>query len=456
LKSIYFQNIPKWYFEKFIKKTKGEKMKKKLIFFFVVLLLTASQKIFAQFIDENFEYNTGDLISNYGWVPFSGIGINPIKVVAPGLDYPCYGCIFGNAAQMVSTGEDVYKFLTRPITTGSFYVSLMVKIDSAQTGDVFFHIGDSVVNNSNKVGQVYAKDSSGKVAFGLAKSGNNNEIYTPARYFRNITYLLVLKYQFVAGSNNDLVSLFVITPPDCAPSVEPPPTLGPIGGSGDLANVGKVVLEQGAGSKGPYLVIDGICAYDIWNNSALPVELSAFSSSVLRNDVTLNWVTNSERNNSGFKIERKSANSDNWNVIGNVDGMGTSSISHHYIYKDGNLSSGKYNYRLKQMDLNGNFEYFNLNSEVGIGLPVKFELSQNYPNPFNPSTSINYDLPNDGFVKISVFDMSGKEVASLVNGNVSAGYNTVTFNASNLSSGIYYYKLETAGFTKVMKMALVK
>ena len=102
------------------------------------------------------------------------------------------------------------------------------------------------------------------------------------------------------------------------------------------------------------------------------------------------------------------------------------------------------------------FEYFNLTNEVEIGTPSKFELSQNYPNPFNPETKIKYELPNDGFVSIRVFDNSGKEVAVLVNNNVSAGYHTVNFKASSLSSGIYFYRLETPGFVKVMKMALVK
>ena len=126
-----------------------------------------------------------------------------------------------------------------------------------------------------------------------------------------------------------------------------------------------------------------------------------------------------------------------WKVAGNVLGNGTTLNSSEYTFTDKNVTSGRYNYRLKQT-------------------PSKFELSQNYPNPFNPETRIKYELPNDGFVSIKVFDNSGKEVAVLVNDNVSAGYHTINFKASNLSSGIYFYKLETAGFVKVMKMALVK
>ncbi|MBK8981406.1 MAG: T9SS type A sorting domain-containing protein [Ignavibacteria bacterium] len=121
-----------------------------------------------------------------------------------------------------------------------------------------------------------------------------------------------------------------------------------------------------------------------------------------------------------------------------------------------NLTSGIYTYRLKQIDYNGNFEYYNLNGEVIVGVPNNFDLSQNYPNPFNPETKINFQIPNESNVSLVVFDNSGKEVATLVNGNKTAGYHTVSFNASNLSSGIYFYKLETEGFTKVMKMALVK
>ena len=91
-----------------------------------------------------------------------------------------------------------------------------------------------------------------------------------------------------------------------------------------------------------------------------------------------------------------------------------------------------------------------------IGVPEKFELSQNFPNPFNPETKINFQIPTDGFVSLKVFDNSGKEVATLVNQSMTAGFHTTNFNASSLSSGVYFYRLETQGFVKVMKMALVK
>ncbi|MBK6877987.1 MAG: hypothetical protein IPG99_16455 [Ignavibacteria bacterium] len=152
----------------------------------------------------------------------------------------------------------------------------------------------------------------------------------------------------------------------------------------------------------------GIDALEVDGDGVLPVELSSFVSVISGNDVTLNWSTSSELNNSGFEIERSTNNQ--WMKVGFVAGNGTTSSANSYTFTDRNVNSGNYNYRLKQVDFNGNFEYFNLNSEVIIGVPSKFELSQNYPNPFNPSTRINYQLPNDGNVKISVLTIPVKKL----------------------------------------------
>ena len=128
----------------------------------------------------------------------------------------------------------------------------------------------------------------------------------------------------------------------------------------------------------------------------------------------------------------------------------------NYEFRDRNLNSGTYNYRLKQVDFNGNFEYFNLSNEVIIGAPNGFSLSQNYPNPFNPATKIGFAIPKEGNVALTVYDNSGKLVSTLVSGFKTAGYYTVDFNASNLSSGIYFYKIVYSGQSKVMKMSVVK
>ncbi len=200
--------------------------------------------------------------------------------------------------------------------------------------------------------------------------------------------------------------------------------------------------------------------YSIWSvgaqNSPLPVTLSSFTSSVKNNNVTLNWATTSEINNKGFDIERAEANSNNYTKVGFVDGKGTTNNVSNYTYTDSKLNSGKYSYRIKQVDFNGNFEYFSLNSSIDISAPKKFTLSQNYPNPFNPSTKIDYEIPADSKVNITIYDISGKEVQQVVNEYQKAGYYTAQFNASRLSSGTYFYKLTTGNDIITKKMTLVK
>lgn len=194
------------------------------------------------------------------------------------------------------------------------------------------------------------------------------------------------------------------------------------------------------------------------DTNPLPVELISFTSLVNANSVELNWSTEFEQNNSGFDIERQIINgSDSWIKIANVQGNGNSNEPKNYTYTDNGLQTGKYSYRLKQMDYNGNFEYFNLDSEVEVGVPKDFALSQNYPNPFNPVTKINYDIPKDGKVNLIIYDVTGREVAALVNNELQpAGYYTITFNAINLSSGVYFCRLVAGDFVSTKKLVLLK
>jgi hypothetical protein len=181
----------------------------------------------------------------------------------------------------------------------------------------------------------------------------------------------------------------------------------------------------------------------IIQDEPMPVMLANFNSTVNSDNVILKWITSSEQNNSGFKIERKQFNTDipGWIEIGFVKGKGNSNTQSQYSFEDNTLSTGKYNYRIKQLDNNGNFKYYNLNNVVEIGIPVKFNLSQNYPNPFNPTTKIDYELPKDSKVNITIFDILGREVQNLVNQQQKAGYYTVKADAKNLASGTYFYRL---------------
>lgn len=190
----------------------------------------------------------------------------------------------------------------------------------------------------------------------------------------------------------------------------------------------------------------------------LPVELVSFTSEVNERDVKLFWTTASEQNNSGFEIERKYQGIENqdWEKIGFVHGVGNSNEQKNYNFTDRNLNSGKFKYRLRQIDFNGDFRYFNLTSEVSVETPGSFKLSQNFPNPFNPGTVINFQIPDGCKVALEVFNTSGKKVMTVLNEFINSGYYSVNFNGSGLASGAYYYKLQAGSFLSVKKMVLLK
>jgi hypothetical protein len=138
----------------------------------------------------------------------------------------------------------------------------------------------------------------------------------------------------------------------------------------------------------------------------VPVELVSFSASVNQNNVDLTWNTATETNNSGFAIERKTANSE-FTQIAFVPGMGTTSDIKSYSFNDQNLRAGTYTYRLKQIDYSGSFKYSN-EVEAQVISSAEYSLQQNYPNPFNPTTQINFSLKVDSKVTLKVFNILGQ------------------------------------------------
>jgi subtilisin family serine protease len=193
-----------------------------------------------------------------------------------------------------------------------------------------------------------------------------------------------------------------------------------------------------------------------------PVELISFSSTISKNNkVTLVWATATEKNNQGFEIEKTIKGISNWTKVGFVAGNGTSTEPHSYSYSDNIAATGKYLYRLKQIDNNGMFAYSN-EIEVDLGIPTEYSLEQNYPNPFNPSTLIRFALPLSSIVKIEVYNILGEKIKDLLNEQKNAGYYEVTFITNGLSSGIYFYTIQASAlvgsktFREVKKMILMK
>ena len=196
------------------------------------------------------------------------------------------------------------------------------------------------------------------------------------------------------------------------------------------------------------------------NNVALPVELSSFSASVKQGSVELSWKTATEVNNNGFEIERAAISNQSsaisWSKIGFVEGNGTTNAPKEYSFVDHNLSSGSWSYRLKQIDRDGKFEYSQSVEVTIVSMPKVFALEQNYPNPFNPSTVISYQLPANSHVTLKVYDAIGREIATLVNEVKEAGSYSATFDASQLSSGIYFARLQSNGKQVLKKMVMMK
>ncbi len=194
-----------------------------------------------------------------------------------------------------------------------------------------------------------------------------------------------------------------------------------------------------------------------------PVELISFSANINENNsVTLCWITATEVNNYGFKIEKKELNSadenfqnQNWKTIGFISGSGNSSSPSKYSFIDCDIDGGKISYRLKQIDTDGSFGIFD-SVVVEIEIPFKFKLLQNYPNPFNPETIIKYQLASKSRVEIIVFDILGRKVATLVDKEQSAGYHQIIFGGSNLASGIYLVSMKAANFHKSIKAVLLR
>ena len=187
-----------------------------------------------------------------------------------------------------------------------------------------------------------------------------------------------------------------------------------------------------------------------------PVEISLFTGVFKRDRVELNWKTETEVNNYGFDIERSPAPGTDWKSIGFVKGHGNSNSPKYYYFYDKDIKkTGTFLYRLKQIDNDGTIDYSNVIT-VSLGVPNNFYLSQNYPNPFNPTTKIDYTIPDRQLVSLRIYNILGEMVNEVSNEVKDAGYYSATIDASNLPSGVYYYRLTAGKYNLVKKMIVQK
>ena len=208
--------------------------------------------------------------------------------------------------------------------------------------------------------------------------------------------------------------------------------------------------------------VDGLGLVTHTHDNALPVELTSFTASVRGRQVELRWNTATEVNNYGFEIKRKAINNEqstmnSWEEVGFVEGNGTTSKHHEYIYREELQRAGRFEYRLKQIDRDGSFEYSKALEVSATLAPGDYGLGQNYPNPFNPSTNIRFALEQSGYAEVKVFDAIGREVQVLFSGFVFSGEpHEISFNPEMLAGGLYFYELTANNRHEIKKMLLLK
>ncbi len=464
----------------------------KRYFLFIVFLLLVNANNFGQTFSDDFTGLTvGALSGQSGWVK-GGTGTAEITLANTSpLEYTGYSSGGSEYAVMpvgISGSSRVFKLFPTNVanyTGTTFYFSFLLRLTSASATSVgyFLSLGDSAGSTSSLAPKIYATANGAGYNIGLSKqttSVANGLVYGATVLNFDQTYLVVVRYSFhVAGTVapakfDDEAYLWInpaLSSEPATSTAECAATVGGLVGTGDTDFDGYGVIAGGVGSfiwhnrgvtnpSGAFdgvRVANGVTSIDAWTNlnpATVPVELTSFSANSVNGNVELLWKTATEKNNNGFDVERKSANSE-FVKIGFVKGNGTTTNLSSYSFTDKNVNTN-YSYRLKQIDFDGTFTYSSIVNVSAGQSPTTFALAQNFPNPFNPSTSISYSLPKAGVVTLAIFNTLGQKVKEVVNGFQEAGNYTVSINASDLSSGNYIYKVSVNGQSVSKKMIVLK
>lgn len=452
----------------------------KNIYFYLLFafLICFGERAEAQLLfEENFDYETGTLISVSSNWSESPTGSLDIEVVEGNLQFPGYPSS-GIGKYIFLNGGALRSGIRRSfglITANSVYVTFLFSVystadmdSSASTGDYFFRL--SPTSGTSYRAYMYVKkheSDTSKFYLGFAKSSSASLSYLMEAYSVGVTYSAVICYTFQSG--DDVIKLWLN--PDLS-GTEPSPDISITGGA-DAAELESINFVQR--SKSGDLYIDGIRVAGSWSDAPVPVELVDFSGEAKGDEVILRWSTATEVNNYGFGIQRRIGSyvgeNSFWENIDFVPGHGNSNSPKYYSYTDHPRGGENFYYRLKQIDFDGSFEYSDP-VNVTIVLPNLVTLQQNYPNPcqtggqgFNPETTIKFSIPGGvetglgvslRMVSLKVYDILGREVAALVNENKSPGNYEVKFDVRDLTCGIYFYTLRANDFVITKKMIVVR
>ncbi len=362
-----------------------------------------------------------------------------------------------------------------------------------------FSGGSSTSYIEGKVAKTFALGSSANFTFQTAKDGQylpvtvtftdvsgsdytvaveqfNSDPHAISSTIDNTTLSAIssIRYWTIEGSGGTPANLQVTLSWNSNDGIEVPSALDvaqfdgtkwiSIGGDGTGDATGGTIQSDVFTTSGNYFTF-GDDASNGQDNS-LPVTLSLFKAEVSDGHVILSWRTESEIENLGFNIYRRTQANKNWNKINPtlIPGAGNSSMAHEYQFVDQNVVAGEtYSYRLESVNFNGSTETFAQKIQtVEIPVPTEFAVFPNYPNPFNPETTLKFQIPDQERISILIYDLKGNLVKRLLNNALlQPGEHQVKWDATNdaqapVSSGTYVYRLISKKHTKIGKMVFIK
>ncbi|MCW9066711.1 MAG: exo-alpha-sialidase [Ignavibacteriaceae bacterium] len=363
------------------------------------------------------------------------------------------GLTFGTDKVISSTPNAWFPHMAVDLSGGPFHNYIYVVWNDTRNGD-----DDVFLGISSDGGDSW----SSAMRINNDPIGNGKDQYWPSIAISELGEIVILFYDSRNTSSNDIIEAYIARSTDGGTtftnellSTQPSTTNIP---NGDVRFGDYINIDFVGGNIVPVWTDERAGGFDMDIYTGLippivPVELISFTHRIVNGKVILDWVTATELNNLGFEIQRSTDNNI-FVTVGFVEGNGNSTSNKYYSFTDENII-GKVFYRLKQVDYDGSYNYSQIIEVDGVNVTT-IQLEQNYPNPFNPATTIKYQLGNDSFVNLKVFNVLGEEVAELVNKFQKAGNHQLTFNAENLPSGMYVYKLTSGNYVESKKMLLLK
>jgi hypothetical protein len=396
----------------------------------------------------------------------------------------------GSASNFAVLGGSTVTNADATTISGDLGVSPGTAITGTPTVNGTIHAGDGVAANARSDVIAAYSDAAGRTDNTITLAGNlGGDTLTPGLY-NSASTLEISSGDLTLDAGGDASAVFIFQMGSTLTTtsgrqvfligkasaynifwqVGSSATLGPNSVfKGTILASAAITLEAGAILEGRALA--GSAAVALTGNvvtrpvpAPLPVQLASFTLTIVNGaSVQLAWRTISETNNFGYYVQRKLASESSFVSVPNsfVSGHGTTLVPQQYSFTDNSKSGVQSRYRLKQVDLDGNIRFtdpisITIPASVSKQLPPRFTLQQNYPNPFNPSTLISFATAQEGPVSLRVYDILGREVATLVNENRKPGEYTERFDGSKVASGMYVFVLRSSEGQRSSRMILSK